>query len=295
MAFSLLRSSVISLLLCTATGLELPTYPGLRTDQSKMGVLEIGFNSTTSEINAWGQEFVSGLTDIVSRLQNNTEIKVLLFKSDKPQYFIPHLDLLINPPDPTIVPRTVDLIYNITKLPQVSIGAVNGIARGGGNEFLTALDMRFATKPHARFGQPEVASGIIPGAGGNQFLPGLIGRGRAMEYILSGKDVEAEDAERMGWINKAFDSERQMDAYIDELISRLVLYPVYAFGLAKESINIRTRPQLSEIQGDTDRYLRAAANPIAIGVFPRTLEVLNNQSAGNPELFLGEYLPLLWE
>jgi enoyl-CoA hydratase/carnithine racemase len=155
--------------------------------------------------------------------------------------------------------------------------------------------MRFATKTHARFGQPEVGAGIVPGAGGSQFLPGLIRRGRAMEYILSSKDVTAEDAERIGWINKAFDSKRQMDDYIEELNSRIALYPVYALGLAKESINIRTKPQLSDIQGDTDRYLQAAANPIAQAIGPKALQLLNNQSAGNTELFLGEYLPSLWE
>ncbi|KAH9212937.1 enoyl-CoA hydratase/isomerase-like protein [Leptodontidium sp. 2 PMI_412] len=249
---------------------------------------------TTSQVNAWGQEFVTGLTDIVNRLQNNTEIKVILFKSDVPEYFVPHLDLLINPPDPTIVLRTVDLIYNLTSLPQVSIGAVNGVARGGGNEFLSALDMRFATKGHSRFGQPEVSTGIIPGAGGAQFLPGLIGRGRAMEYILSGKDVNAEDAERMGWINKAFESETQMDDYIDELTSRIAAFPVYALGLTKEAINVRTRPQLTELQGDTNRYLKAAENPIAQAAGPRAFELLKFQSPGYIELFLGEFLPSIW-
>lgn len=96
----------------------------------------------------------------------------------------------------------VELMYNISNLPQVTIGAVDGRARGAGNELLMGLDMRFATKYETLLGQIEVATGLIPGGGGSQHLPGLIGRGLAMEYILSGKDINAQDAERIGWINK---------------------------------------------------------------------------------------------
>ncbi|WP_369334853.1 enoyl-CoA hydratase/isomerase family protein, partial [Vibrio cholerae] len=70
--------------------------------------------------------------------------------------------------------------------------------------------MRFAVKSHARFGQPEIGLGLVPGGGGSQYLPRLIGRGRAMEYLLTGKDILAEEAERYGWINKAFDSSDTM-------------------------------------------------------------------------------------
>ena len=116
----------------------------------------------------------------------------------------------------------------MTELPQVTIGAVNGVARGGGNELLVSLDMRFAVKSRSRFGQPEIGTGFVPGGGGSQYLPRLIGRGRAMEYILTGKDVLAEDAERMGWINKAFDSEREMYAYIDGILEVVTLYSTTA-------------------------------------------------------------------
>ena len=126
--------------------------------------------------------------------------------------------------DPTIAGQTTDLIHSLKNLPQVNTAAVNGVARGGGNKFLTALDIRFATKTHARFGQPEVGSGIVSGAGGSQFLPGLIGRGGAMEYIRSSKDITAENVEQIGWINKAFDSEQEMDAYVDELTSRIACF-----------------------------------------------------------------------
>lgn len=112
----------------------------------------------------------------------------------------------------------------MTQLNQVTIGAVNGVARGGGNEFLVSLDMRFAVKSHTRFGRPEIGLGLVPGGGGSQYLPWLLGRGRAMEYLPTGKDILANEAERYGWINKTFDNNDTIDAYIDgkSLASRLV-------------------------------------------------------------------------
>lgn len=84
------------------------------------------------------------------------------------------LIMIIHCPDTTIAQRTAELLYNMTQLNQVTIGAVNGVARGGGNEFLVSLDMRFAVKSHSRFGQPEIGLGLVPGGGGSQYLPRLI-------------------------------------------------------------------------------------------------------------------------
>ncbi|PQE17537.1 enoyl- hydratase protein [Rutstroemia sp. NJR-2017a BBW] len=97
MRYSWLGLSAVPLLLSSAVALDLPLYPGLRTNQSRPGVLEIAFNSTNSDINIWGEDTVSGLTDIVQKLQNDNETKVVLFTSDVPKYFIAHLDLLISP------------------------------------------------------------------------------------------------------------------------------------------------------------------------------------------------------
>ncbi|KAH8629672.1 enoyl-CoA hydratase/isomerase-like protein [Alternaria alternata] len=263
-------------LVSSVAALSLPTYRGLRTDQSRAGVLQIAINNTDSEINVWSEDALTGLTDIVQRLKNDTETKPLTIT------------------DPTIAQRTAELLHNMTNLNQVTIGAVNGVARGGGNEFLVSLDMRFAVKSHSRFGQPEIGLGLVPGGGGSQYLPRLIGRGRAMEYILTGKDVLAEDAERMGWINKAFDSDREMNAYIDEILSVLVLYPTSALGLIKQSINIASRPQLVDTVGDANKFLEAASEPAAQAMIGNLLELTHNQSAGDVELYLGESVPLLY-
>lgn len=320
MISSWLRFSVIPLLLSTVIALDLPIYSGLRTNQSRPGVLEIAFNNTKSEVNVWGEDTLSGLSDVVQKLQNDTEIKVVLFTSDVPLYFLNHLDLLIQPfgkyiftkpfvtfqstilfptnislttLDTTIASRTIELLFNMTNLQQITIGAVEGVARGAGNEFLVSLDMRFATKTHTLLGQPEIGVGLIPGGGGSQYLPRLIGRGRAMEYILSGKDVGAVEAERIGWINKAFDTTAEMNGHIDDLISRMVLFPIQALGLAKQSINVATRPQLSDLLGDSDKFLQASS-PASQALIGKSLELSANQSDGDIERFFGEAIPLLY-
>ncbi len=85
--------------------------------------------------------------------------------------------------------------------PFVTIGLVDGAARGGGAEFVAALDLRYGSE-RARLGQPEVAMGILPGAGGTARLPHLLGRSRALDVILTGRDVGAEEAQRIGWLDE---------------------------------------------------------------------------------------------
>jgi enoyl-CoA hydratase/carnithine racemase len=185
-------------------------------------------------------------------------------------------------------------MFNISTLPQVTIGAVEGRARGSGNELLVALDMRFATKNDTLFGQPEVGVGLFPSGGGSQFLPGLIGRGRAMEYILSANDIDASEAERIGWINKAFDSSEKMYAYIDELTSRLRLFPRYALAGAKESINLRTGPTRENILHDANAFIKGLGDPVVQELVIKEQALGQNSSAFEAELNLGAILPQLY-
>src|SRR5579863_6110167 len=101
------------------------------------------------------------------------------------------------------VRRGLDLFDKIERFPKPVIAAVNGVCAGGGMELAMACDVRFASES-AKFGMREVTLGIIPGWGGNQRLPRLVGRGRAMEMLLTGDWVTADNAVRSGLVNKAF-------------------------------------------------------------------------------------------
>jgi enoyl-CoA hydratase/carnithine racemase len=102
---------------------------------------------------------------------------------------------------PLFVKNIRALMDDVAALPQPTIGVVNGVAFGGGTELLLACDLRIAAA-HAELGLTEVSLAIIPGAGGTQRLPRLIGRTRAKELILTARKIGAAEAERIGLVNR---------------------------------------------------------------------------------------------
>ncbi|QKD57341.2 ClpP/crotonase-like domain-containing protein [Fusarium oxysporum Fo47] len=215
----------------SALSLDLPQYTGLKSAQND-SILTVTLHNPSSPVNLWNEDTQNDLTDLVSRLQYDNETKVVIFNSDVP------------------------------RLSQVTIGVVEGRARGAGNEFLVALDMRFATKLDTAFGQPEVGSGLFPGGGGSQFLTNLIGRGRAMEYILSSNDIDAVDAAEIGWINKAFDTSRELYDYVDKLAQRLALFPLSALAGAKRTVH-RASPSLEHVIADARDFFKQQQDPLS--------------------------------
>jgi enoyl-CoA hydratase/carnithine racemase len=104
--------------------------------------------------------------------------------------------------------RTMD---DVEALPQPTIAVINGFAFGGGTELLLACDLRIAAS-HAQLGLTETTLAIIPGAGGTQRLPRLVGRSRAKDLILTGRKLDAAEAERIGLVNRVVPAERLHDA-----------------------------------------------------------------------------------
>ena len=110
-----------------------------------------------------------------------------------------------------------DLTVRIENLQVPVIAAINGLALGGGCEFAMACHIRYASD-NAVFGQPEVGLGLMAGFGGTQRLPRLIGKSRAMELLLCGKNITADTALSIGLVNKVFSSEELMpDTYVYEI------------------------------------------------------------------------------
>ncbi|MBQ9217275.1 MAG: enoyl-CoA hydratase/isomerase family protein [Muribaculaceae bacterium] len=120
-------------------------------------------------------------------------------------------------------------------LPMPVIAAVNGFALGGGCELAMACDIRIASSK-AKFGQPEVGLGIIPGFSGTYRLPKLIGQGYAKEMIYTGKVIRADEALRIGLVNAVYEPDELMAAAI-EMARKMVANASIAIGLAKRSIN----------------------------------------------------------
>ncbi len=126
-----------------------------------------------------------------------------------------------------------DVCNSLASLPFPTVAAVNGFALGGGLELALAADLRVAS-PQARLGLPEVSLGIIPGYGGTQRLPRLIGQGRALDLILTGRHVTAEEALQMGLVNRVADDALATAVELAKLAGR---NGPLALGLAKEAVS----------------------------------------------------------
>src|SRR6476620_9068339 len=126
----------------------------------------------------------------------------------------------------------LDLIENLGK---PVIAAVNGFALGGGCETAMACTMRIAVDT-AKFGQPEVALGLIPGGGGTQRLPRLVGKGRALHLILSGEMISAQEAYRIGLINELVPAE-QLIARAEAILQKIFANAPIAVAYSLEAVN----------------------------------------------------------
>jgi enoyl-CoA hydratase len=108
-----------------------------------------------------------------------------------------------------------EVLTRIENTPKIVIAAINGHAQGGGLEIAMACDIRIGKKEGGRIGLPEIGLGVIPGMGGTQRLPRLVGKGRAMELCATGKLIAFEEGLEMGLINHIYDKENFMDQVME--------------------------------------------------------------------------------
>ena len=185
-------------------------------------------------INLFDLPLMDEIGRVGEQLGADDAVRVIVFQSADPDFFIAHADVeLIQtlPTDNPARPEEISFFHQMLELyrnmPKVSIGKIEGIARGGGSEFLLALDMRFAALGRAVLSQPEVAIGVIPR---------LIGRGRALEVILGCEDFDATAAERYGYVNRALEPDA-LGPFVDGLARRIASFPAQAIARAKAAVN----------------------------------------------------------
>ena len=131
----------------------------------------------------------------------------------------------------------------IASVPQPVIAAINGLALGGGCELALACDLRIASNK-AKFGQPEVNLAVIPGGGGTQRLPRLVGIARAKELVFTGKLISAEEALQLGLVNQVTPHEELMPT-VEALCRELCKKPATALSLCKTALNMAMETPLS--------------------------------------------------
>lgn len=194
-------------------------------------------------INIQDIPMLSDLKSLCSVLEESSDIKVVVFQSANPEVFVAHADVsFLKEMSSVAVPRSevtlLDLqvvLERVSQLPQATIAKIEGFARGGGHEFALACDMRFAARGKAVFMQMEVGMGILPCGGGASRMARQTGLGRALEVILGAKDFDADEAERIGTINRALDAD-EIGPFVDGLAKRIALWPKESIVACKRTV-----------------------------------------------------------
>jgi len=191
-------------------------------------------------LNALTVEVLEELAAAFAALQNNETVACVILTGSGPKAFVAGADIAAMQPLDAVsavhFARLGHSVLNvIEKFPKPVIAAVNGFALGGGCELAMACDIRIAAE-NARFGQPEVNLGVIPGFGGTLRLTRLVGKGRAKELIFTGDMVDAQEAYRIGLANKVVAAEDLLAAARSMAVKIAAKGPV-AVRFAKESVD----------------------------------------------------------
>jgi enoyl-CoA hydratase len=179
------------------------------------------------------------LIEFMARAEN-TSARAVIFTGAGDTYFIGGADgiemMQYDPEGARAFSQRIQNLFNrMEASPLILVAAINGLCFGGGFEFALACDLRVASK-RSRIGLPEVKVGLIPGGGGTQRLPRLVGEGKAMEMILSGRLYKGSDAAEMGLVHRVVEHEKLLDG-ADALLDPILRQPGYVLPLAKHAVH----------------------------------------------------------
>jgi enoyl-CoA hydratase len=180
------------------------SYQHILFDVDEHGIALITVNRP-DKLNALSAAVVAELKDAFEHVGGENQIRAAVLKGAGEKAFVAGADIselaVLSPIEALEFARRGQQAFRVLEtMGKPSVAAVNGYALGGGLELAMACSVRFASE-NARLGQPEVKLGIIPGYGGTQRLPRLVGRGRALEVMLSGEPLTAAEAHRIGLVN----------------------------------------------------------------------------------------------
>ncbi len=190
-------------------------------------------------LNALNFQTLDEMDAALNDIEGDASIGLLVISGDGPKSFVAGADIselhkLEGDGGLETARRGQGLFDRIDNLPIPVIGAVNGFALGGGCELALACDMRIASD-NAVLGLPEVKLGVIPGYGGTQRLPRLVGPGFALEMVLSGRMVKADEALSVGLVNRVVPAE-ELEAVVRDLAGQILANGPLALRAGKEAV-----------------------------------------------------------
>jgi enoyl-CoA hydratase/carnithine racemase len=218
-------------------------------------------------VNIFGPREIPQLGEIITAIEKDKEVKVVVFDSAIEGFFITHYNFKAPPeesaripPGPTGLQALPDMLVRLSRAPVVSIASIRGRATGVGSELALASDMRFASREKAILSQWEVGAGLVPGGGPMARLPRLIGRGRALEVLLGADDIRGDLAERYGYVNRSF-PDSELDAFVDALAMRIASFDKDAIAETKRLVNVASLPPDSEIEPEWGAFVASLERP----------------------------------
>ncbi|MBZ4655042.1 MAG: Crotonyl-CoA hydratase [Peptococcaceae bacterium] len=209
----------------------------LFTNEEGIGILTM---NRPKALNALNSETLSELSQLLDEIAKDDSVKVLIITGAE-KAFVAGADITEMLHMTSAEGRTFGLLGQATfnkieNMPKPVIAAINGFALGGGCELAMACDIRIASEK-AKFGQPEVGLGIVPGFAGTQRLPRLVGKGRAKEILFTGEMFDAQEAYRIGLVNKVVPPEELMQA-AKTMAQKIMKNAPYAVALCKAAVNL---------------------------------------------------------
>ena len=218
-------------------------------------------------LNIFGPEMLPQVGEIITAIETDAQVKVVVFDSAVEGFFLIHLDFLAKlndlahlPPGPTGLHPWPEMMVRLSRAPVVSIASIRGRATGMGSELALACDMRFASREKAILSQFEVGAGLVPGGGPMARLSRLMGRGRALEVILSADDVSGDLAERYGYVNRSL-PDTDLDAFVDALATRIASFDKQTIMDTKRLVDVASLPPDIEIQSGWDACVASMGRP----------------------------------
>jgi enoyl-CoA hydratase/carnithine racemase len=218
-------------------------------------------------LNLMGPEFVLQFRKIMNDIENDEKLRVVVFESAVDGFFLNHSDFLAKledltslPQGPTGLEAWPDILVRLTRAPVVSIAMIRGRATGNGSELALACDMSFASREKAILSQWEVGVGMVAGGGPMARMPRLMGRGRALEVLLSSEDIRGDLAELYGYVNRSF-PDAELDAFVDALATRIGSFEKWAISNTKRLVNAASLPPDVEISAGWDACINSIGRP----------------------------------
>jgi enoyl-CoA hydratase len=215
-------------------------FETLVVDRERDGALVVVTLNRPKQLNAINGTMVRELGELCTGLEDDAQARVVMFTGAGERAFLAGADIGEfvgqTPVEALGFGQRIQRLYSrIEALPQVTIAAVNGFALGGGCELTQCCDLVIASDA-ARFGQPEVNLGVIPGAGGTQRLARIVGMHRAKELNLLGEMIDAQEAHRIGLVNRVVPPDR-LGAEARAMADKLIAKAPITLRLIKEAMN----------------------------------------------------------